>query len=69
MGITHLFEFLMCFSVYIILLFDIFVNYFFVLDGYFVRCDCLVGEVCVFYTYRSKNTKKLTADKNLFTQT
>ncbi len=34
MGIASLFEFLIYFSVCIILRFDIFVNYFFVLDGY-----------------------------------
>jgi len=38
MGIASLFEFLICFSVYIILRFDIFVNYFqlFHLPSFFV---------------------------------
>jgi len=65
MGIASLFEFLICFYVYIILRFDIFVNYYFVLDGHFVRCDNLMGEVCVFNTYRSKKYKKPAADKKL----
>jgi len=69
MGITHLFEFLICFSVYIILRFDIFVNYFlFWMD---ILCDVTVwwARYVFLILIALKSTKNLQLIKNLFTQT